>query len=66
MNILSIGNSFSANAHALLPQLLKADGEELLLCNLFIGGCSLELHWNNWRKEEPAYDYESICPAKRS
>lgn len=64
MNVLSIGNSFSTNAHALLPQLLKAEGEELLLCNLFIGGCSLERHWDNWRKEEPAYDYEVYLPGE--
>ena len=64
MNVLSIGNSFSANAHALLPQLLKEEGEEILLCNLFIGGCSLERHWNNWRKEEQAYAYEVYLPGE--
>lgn len=62
MNILSIGNSFSTDAHALLPQILAADGEQVLLCNLFIGGCTLERHWNNWRKEEEAYAYEVYLP----
>lgn len=62
MNILSIGNSFSTNAHKFLPQLVKADGSEMLLCNLFIGGCSLEQHWNNWREEKTDYEYEIYLP----
>ena len=62
MNVLSIGNSFSTNAHKFLPSMAKAAGKELLLCNLFIGGCSLEQHWNNWRKEKTDYDYEIYLP----
>lgn len=62
MNVLSIGNSFSTNAHKFLPHLAKAADKELLLCNLFIGGCSLEQHWNNWREEKDAYDYEVYLP----
>lgn len=62
MNVLSIGNSFSTNAHKFLPHMAKAAGKELLLCNLFIGGCSLEQHWNNWREEKDAYDYEVYLP----
>lgn len=62
MNVLSIGNSFSTNAHKFIPHMAKAAGKELLLCNLFIGGCSLEQHWNNWREEKTAYDYEVYLP----
>ena len=62
MNVLSIGNSFSTNAHRFLPKMAEADGEELMLCNLFIGGCSLEQHWNNWRKEKTDYEYEIYLP----
>ncbi len=62
MNVLSIGNSFSTNAHKFLPHMAKAAGKELLLCNLFIGGCSLEQHWNNWREEKADYDYEVYLP----
>ena len=64
MNILSIGNSFSTNAHKFLPHILKADGDEIMLCNLFIGGCSLEQHWNNWREEKTDYDYEIYLPGE--
>ena len=62
MNVLSIGNSFSTDAHRYLPELAKAANKELLLCNLFIGGCSLEQHWNNWREEKTDYDYEVYLP----
>lgn len=40
----------------------KAAGKELLLCNLFIGGCSLEQHWKNLREENADYDYEVYLP----
>lgn len=67
MNILSIGNSFSNNAHRFLPQIVAADGrptDEFMLCNLYIGGCSLEGHWNNWKSEEEAYSYEIYLPGE--
>ena len=47
MKILSIGNSFSDDAHAFLHKLAKEYGEDLETVNLVIGGCSLERHWNN-------------------
>ncbi len=62
MNVLSIGNSFSTNAHKFLPLMAEADGEELMLCNLYIGGCSLENHWKNWREESTDYEYEIYLP----
>ncbi len=62
MNVLSIGNSFSTNAHKFLPHMAKAAGKELLLCNLYIGGCSLEQHWRNWREEKTDYEYEIYLP----
>lgn len=64
MNILSIGNSFSNNAHRYLPQMAKVAGEEILLCNLYIGGCSLETHFNNWREEKEAYTFEVYLPGE--
>lgn len=62
MNVLSIGNSFSTDAHTYLPQMAKAAGKELLLCNLHIGGCSLEQHWTNWSEENQNYFYEVFLP----
>ncbi len=47
MKILSIGNSFSADAHAYLHALAEQRGEDLTTVNLAIGGCSLQTHWEN-------------------
>lgn len=47
MKILSIGNSFSVDAHAYLHTLAKERNIDLELVNLAIGGCSLERHWEN-------------------
>ncbi|MBQ4586155.1 MAG: DUF4886 domain-containing protein [Clostridia bacterium] len=47
MKILSIGNSFSVDAHAYLHMLAKQRGFDLELVNLAIGGCSLQRHWEN-------------------
>ncbi len=44
MNILCIGNSFSQDATRYLHQI--SDGK-IFVRNLYIGGCSLETHWNN-------------------
>ncbi|MBQ8146879.1 MAG: DUF4886 domain-containing protein [Clostridia bacterium] len=47
MKILSIGNSFSIDAHAYLHDLAKERGFDLTLVDLAIGGCSLQTHWEN-------------------
>ncbi len=58
MKILSIGNSFSNDAHGWLQKLAQANGDCLETANLFIGGCSLETHWQNVTENNEAYDYE--------
>ena len=55
MNILSIGNSFSQDAHRYLHAIAKADGVELHTFNLYIGGCSLSRHYRNMLSRERAY-----------
>lgn len=47
MQILSIGNSFSDDAQRYLHGIARAAGEKLETVNLYIGGCSLERHYNN-------------------
>ena len=47
MKILSIGNSFSEDAHAYLHALASQRGIDLETVNLAIGGCSLQTHWSN-------------------
>ncbi len=51
MKILSIGNSFSQDAQTYLHDLAP----ELYCVNLYIPGCSLELHWHNAVNDKAAY-----------
>jgi hypothetical protein len=48
LKVLTIGNSFSICLLKQLPQCAAAMPDCTLdLCSLYIGGCSLERHWNN-------------------
>lgn len=58
MKVLSIGNSFSQDAHKWLHQLAKDNGVDMETVNLYIGGCSLETHWNNVVNDNAYYDLE--------
>ena len=57
--ILAIGNSFSQDALQHLYQIAAAGGaDEIVLANLYIGGCSLETHWDNAKHNLTRYKYE--------
>lgn len=58
MKVLSIGNSFSQDAHKLLHKVAQADGYDLDTTNLYIAGCSLETHWKNVLSGEADYNME--------
>lgn len=58
MKILSIGNSFSQDAHKWLHKLAKSNGVDFEIANLYIGGCSLETHWKNAKENNAHYDLE--------
>lgn len=58
MKILAIGNSFSQDATRYLQDIAASAGENLFVRNLYIGGCSLEMHAKNIAENAPAYDYE--------
>ncbi len=58
MKVLAIGNSFSQDATRYLHQIAKADGHNLKVVNLYIGGCSLRTHYNNMLNDEKAYGME--------
>ena len=55
MKILSIGNSFSEDAHIYLYALAEQRGINLETVNLAIGGCSLQTHWDNIEKSNANY-----------
>lgn len=58
MNILSIGNSFSQDAHRWLHQVADNLGTDFHCANLYIGGCSLEHHWACFSQEAIEYSME--------
>lgn len=58
MKVLSIGNSFSQDAHAYLKDVCDSAGVEIYAANLYIGGCNLEMHWDNFIHNAKLYDYE--------
>lgn len=61
VKILAIGNSFSEDAvEEHLSGLIRAEGLEVILCNMYIGGCSIERHVNNLRDNKPDYRYRKF------
>ena len=60
--VLCIGNSFSIDAvEQNLVQLADERGIAMVVGNLYIGGCSLEQHATNIRKDSAAYSYRHMC-----
>jgi len=47
LKVLMVGNSFSICNLSQMPPVAAAMGRRLDLASLYIGGCSLERHWNN-------------------
>lgn len=61
IKILAIGNSFSQDAiEYYLSGLARAEGIKLIIGNLYIGGASLDLHWNNAKEDKAVYQYRKI------
>lgn len=58
IKILAIGNSFSIDAMEYLWHILSAGGvEEIILGDLFIGGCPVSLHAQNIKDDAHTYIY---------
>ena len=58
LKILAIGNSFSVDAMEYVYQIAESAGvEEIVLGNLYIGGCSLERHLKNSKEGICDYKY---------
>ncbi len=58
MRVVSIGNSFSQDAQRYINQIAKNYGERVDVINLYIGGCSLETHYNNLKEDKEAYQLQ--------
>lgn len=59
MKVLSIGNSFSEDAHIYLYNVAKERGIDLETVNIAIGGCSLQRHWENIVNNSVSYLYNA-------
>ncbi len=61
LKVLAIGNSFSEDAiEQHLSPLVRAEGLNAIICNMYIGGCSIERHVDNIRGNKPEYRYRRI------
>jgi len=58
INVLSIGNSFSQDAHRYIHDLARKEGVSIETVNLYIGNCSLETHYRNMMGDKGAYTLE--------
>ncbi len=58
MKILSIGNSFSQDAHRYIHDIAKGEGVNIKCVNLYIGGCSLQTHYVNMMGDVAEYAFE--------
>ncbi len=60
LKILTIGNSFSDDSMEYVYQVAKAAGvENVVLGNLYIGGCSLATHLSNAQNNSASYTYRT-------
>jgi len=67
LRILAIGNSFSQDAaEQYLWELFDAEEIPVIIGNLYIGGCSLERHWNNAEGDKADYQYRKIVDGVRT
>lgn len=61
IKVLAIGNSFSEDAvEHYLHKIATAKGKTIVIGNMYIGGCSLERHFNNSVSGSTDYEYRKI------
>ena len=58
VKILSIGNSFAQDAIRYLHGIGRADGNQIEIVNMYIGGCPLSRHYRNMLAEDRVYEME--------
>lgn len=66
VKILAIGNSFSEDAlEQHLYDIVNAEGINIVIGNMYIGGCSIERHWQNASTDAAEYNYRKIVEGKK-
>lgn len=67
LRILAIGNSFSQDAaEQYLWELFDAAGIPVIIGNMYIGGCTLERHFNNTVTDKADYAYRKVVGEVRT
>lgn len=67
MRVLAIGNSFSQDAvEQYLYDLAKAEGKEMIIGNMYIGGCNIDKHLNNIKNDLASYEYRKVVDGKKT
>ena len=65
--ILAIGNSFSQDAtEQYLYELFKASGQEAVVGNMYIGGCTIDTHWSNTSNGKTNYEYRKVVDGTKT
>lgn len=64
LRVLAIGNSFSVDAleQEMIP-LARSAGQDMVIGNLYIGGCSVDTHYDNLVNDREAYSYRKLSTA---
>ena len=61
LRILAIGNSFSQDAvEQNLYEICAAAGQQVIIGNMYIPGCSIDKHVRCMENDSPSYDYRKI------
>lgn len=61
LKVLAIGNSFSEDGiENYLYDLAKADGQQVIIGNMYIGGAPIELHVKNAKEDKATYSYRKV------
>lgn len=60
LNVLMIGNSFSEDTVRWVYDITASlNIENVNVCNMYIGGCNLDTHYNNAVNNSPNYDFQT-------
>ena len=66
IKLLTIGNSFSQDAvEQYLYELADANGDTIIIGNMYIGGCSLERHYRNSMSYSADYSFRKITDGEK-
>ena len=65
LKVLAIGNSFSEDAiEQNLWEIANAAGKDIIIGNMYIGGCTIDKHLDCIEGDKPAYRYRKITDGK--